>query len=174
MAHTIEPAASGRAKCRGCGRAIAKGELRFGQRFPNPFSDEGEMTLWLHLMCGAYKRPEALLEALEESAEAIEDKDRLVLEARKGLEHECLPRAGKAERSPTGRARCRSCGEVIAKDGWRVQLVFFEEDRFVPSGFIHAACAHEYFGTRDLLERLRHFDPDLKTEELAELEAALG
>ena len=44
MDHVIEPASSGRAKCRGCGRAIAKGELRLGERLPNPFTDEGEMT----------------------------------------------------------------------------------------------------------------------------------
>ena len=62
--HVIEPATSGRAKCRGCSQPIAKGELRFGERMPNPYGD-GEMTLWFHLPCGAYKRPEPLLEALE-------------------------------------------------------------------------------------------------------------
>jgi hypothetical protein len=46
--HVIEPASSGRAKCRGCDRPIAKGELRFGERQPNAFG-EGEMTLWFHL-----------------------------------------------------------------------------------------------------------------------------
>ena len=30
MPHLIEPASSGRAKCRGCGKLIAKGELRLG------------------------------------------------------------------------------------------------------------------------------------------------
>ena len=39
MPHVIEPAASGRAKCRGCGEKIAKGKLRFGERLPNPFGD---------------------------------------------------------------------------------------------------------------------------------------
>lgn len=49
MAHTIEPAASGRARWRGCGERIAKGELRLGARLPNPFV-EGELTLWFHLV----------------------------------------------------------------------------------------------------------------------------
>ncbi len=67
MPHVIEPATSGRAKCRGCGERIAKDELRFGERLPNPFA-EGEMTLWFHPLCGAYKRPQPLLEALGETA----------------------------------------------------------------------------------------------------------
>ena len=58
----IEPASSGRAKCRSCDQPIAKGELRFGERQPNAFG-EGEMTLWFHLPCAAYSRPEPFLEA---------------------------------------------------------------------------------------------------------------
>ena len=67
---SIEEAPSGRAKCRGCGRAIAKGELRLGEHLPNPYSDKGPMSLWFHLPCGAYKRPEVMLHAL--SATAVE------------------------------------------------------------------------------------------------------
>ena len=48
MAHTIEPAASGRTKCRGCGEPIAKGELGFGERLPHPFADDGDMTCLLY------------------------------------------------------------------------------------------------------------------------------
>ena len=56
MPHVIETASSGRAKCRGCGEKIAAGELRFGERLPNPFA-EGETTHWFHLECAAFKRP---------------------------------------------------------------------------------------------------------------------
>ncbi len=56
MPHVFEPAPTGRAKCRGCGRPIEKGEARFGERIPNPFA-EGETTLWFHPLCAAYKRP---------------------------------------------------------------------------------------------------------------------
>lgn len=174
MPHTVEPAASGRAKCRGCGRAIAKGELRLGERLPNLFADEGEMTLWFHLDCGAYKRPEALLEALEACELDVGRREWLAAEARKGLEHRRLPRADGAERASTGRAKCRSCRETIAKEAWRIRLVFFEDGRFAPSGFVHAGCAGTYLGTADLLERLAHFGPELAPEDRAALARALA
>src|SRR3954468_22387339 len=64
MSHVFEPAARGRSKCRGCGRALQRGELRFGERLPNPFAEGAELTLWFHPMCAAYKRAEAILQAL--------------------------------------------------------------------------------------------------------------
>ena len=67
--HVIEHASSGRAKCRGCGRPIAKGELRFGERQPNAFG-EGEMTLWFHVTCAAYARPESFLEIAATAGDA--------------------------------------------------------------------------------------------------------
>jgi len=174
MPHAIEPAASGRAKCRGCGQPIAKGELRFGERLPNPFADEGDMTIWFHLPCGAYKRPEAFREALAETGEAVDGHDELGEVAARGLEHRRLPRVDGAERAPTGRARCRSCHEPIAGDTWRIRLVFFEEGMFSPSGFIHVGCAGEYLGTTDLLDRVRHFSPGLTADDRAALATALG
>lgn len=177
MTHVIESAASARAKCRGCDRKIEKGELRFGERQPNAFG-EGEMTLWFHLDCAAYKRPEPLLETLDacptaEAAPVIEEADMLHAAAELGIAHRRLPRVDGAERAPTGRARCRSCRELIAKDEWRIALVFFEEYRFQPSGFVHAGCAQAYFGTTNLLGRVRHFTPALTPDELDSLQAAL-
>ncbi|HEY8521125.1 MAG TPA: hypothetical protein VIN61_13665 [Gammaproteobacteria bacterium] len=171
MPHVIEPATSSRAKCRGCGRKIEKGELRFGDREPSMFGD-GEMTLWFHPLCAAYKRPEPLLETIER--ERVPDADRLIAAARLGLEHRRLPRLHGAERAPTGRARCRHCRNLIEKDTWRIPLVFFEEARFEPSGFIHAGCARGYFGTADVLDRVRQFSPDLTDADLADLARALG
>ena len=173
MPHTIEPAASGRAKCRGCGRAIARGELRFGERLPNPFAEEGEMTLWFHLACGAYKRPAALLEALAATGE-VPERAWLEAQARAGLEHRRLPRADGAERAPSGRAACRSCHAKIDSGAWRIRLVFFEDGRFAPSGFIHAGCAVQYLGTADLLPRLEHFGGELADAERASLAEALA
>lgn len=179
MSHVIEFAASGRAKCRGCDLRIAKDELRFGERQPNAFGD-GEMTLWFHLRCAAYKRPEPFLETLaaepadDAEAEArarIDAPDELRAAAEHGITHRRLPRVAGADRAPTGRAHCRSCRELIAKDAWRVGLVFFEEYRFQPSGFIHAECALEYFGTTDVLSRVRHFRPELEPADLDELKA---
>ena len=172
MAHTIEPAASARAKCRGCGARIAAGALRFGERLPNPFG-EGDATYWFHLDCAAYKRPEPLLETLETLPAPLADADRLAAEARRGIAHRRLPRIDGAERAPSGRARCRSCHETIAKDAWRIALVFYEEGRFAPSGFIHAPCAAAYLETADVLARVRHFAPGLSDADARELEAEL-
>jgi hypothetical protein len=156
MPHTFETAPTGRAKCRGCNALIAKGELRFGERVPNPYGD-GEATLWFHPICGMYKRPEAFLDALGTNDVTLPDRDRLEREAREGIAHRRLPRIDGAERAPSGRAHCRSCREVITKGEWRFSLVYFEEGRFQPSGYVHAKCSKEYFGTVDILERVRHF-----------------
>lgn len=171
MPHTIEAATSARAKCRGCERKIDKGELRFGERQANIFGD-GEMTLWFHLRCGAFKRPESFLEALAEHD--VEDAAALEAAARFGIEHRRLPRVDSASRAPTGRARCRHCRELIDKDTWRIGLVYFEEFRFAPSGYIHAACASAYLGTTELLDRISHFCPKLSQDDLSSLTLALA
>jgi hypothetical protein len=177
MPHIIEIAASGRAKCRGCEQPIAKGELRFGERQPNAFG-EGEMTLWFHPRCAAYKRPEPFLEALAGVGEGIArkgiaDADELQAVAEFGIAHRRVPRINGADRAPTGRARCRHCKELIGKGTWRIALVFFEEYRFQPSGYIHAACAQPYLETIDILDRVRRFNPELGAVELRELARAL-
>lgn len=178
MAHVIERAASGRAKCRGCGEKIARDDLRFGEREPNAFG-EGDMTLWFHPACAAYKRPEPFLACLGDAGpEDISAAEMSIAHALKpaaefGLEHRRVPRIDKVDRAPTARARCRCCRELIAKDSWRIGLVFFEEYRFEPSGFIHAGCAREYFGTTDIVDRVRHFSPGLDSGELEEFQSAL-
>jgi hypothetical protein len=172
MPHLIEPASSGRAKCRGCGERIAAGELRFGERLPNPFAD-GEMTHWFHLECAAFKRPEPLLETLDARTEPLDHSERLESEARRGVAHRRLPRINGAERSPSGRAQCRSCREPIPKGAWRIPLVFYEEGRFAPSGFIHVPCSQAYFETTDVIPRLRRFSPDLRDEDLQEIRVEL-
>jgi hypothetical protein len=168
VAHVVEPASSSRAKCRSCDRPIAKGELRFGERQPNAFG-EGEMTLWFHLPCAAYSRPEAFLTVAGTGPDAP-----LAAAARFGIEHRRVPRLHGVERAPTGRAHCRSCKQLIDKDSWRIAIVFFEEYRFSPGGYIHVHCAREYFGTGELAERIRHFSPNLEETELAEVAAAMA
>jgi hypothetical protein len=172
MPHLIEPASSGRAKCRGCSERIAAGELRFGERLPNPFA-EGEMTQWFHLECAAYKRPEPFLETLEARSEPLDGGERLAAEARLGIAHRRLPRIDGLERSPSGRAECRACRAVIEKGAWRIRLVFYEEGRFAPSGFVHVRCARPYFETTDIVARLRHFSRDVDEEAFAAVQAEL-
>lgn len=173
MAHVIESASSGRAKCRSCDQPIAKGDLRFGERQPNAFGD-GEMTLWFHLTCGAYSRPEPFLEAGQSDAAPEPQFAALAAAARFGIEHRRVPRLHGAERATSGRASCRSCRELIGKGEWRLPLVFFEEYRFNPGGYIHAQCARAYFETVELVDRIRHFSPTLGEPELAEIESALA
>jgi hypothetical protein len=170
--HVIEPASSGRAKCRGCGEKIPKDTLRFGEKLENPFAD-GEMTHWFHLDCAAFKRPQPLLQALEGREERLENQQELESEARKGLEHRRLPRVNGAEHATSGRATCRSCREAIARGTWRIPLVYWEEGRFEPSGFVHARCVGSYFETNDILARVRRFSPDLAESDLRDLEAEI-
>jgi hypothetical protein len=172
MGHVIEAAPTGRAKCRGCGGKIDSGALRFGERLPNPFA-EGETTHWYHLDCGAFKRPEPFLEALDARTEPTDDAERLRAEAQRGVAQRRLPRINGAERASSGRAQCRSCRNAIEKGSWRISLVFWEEGRFAPSGFVHPACSQAYFETADVLSRVRRFSPKLTEEELGELEREL-
>jgi len=177
MPHVIEAAKTGRAKCRGCGQAIAAGSLRLGERVPNPFSDDGgETTLWYHVACAAFLRPEAFLETIaapEAAAFAIDGRETLVHEAGLGAAHRRLPRATSAERASSGRATCRHCKTLIEKGAWRLALTYYDEGRFAPSGFIHIGCAREYLETTEIFGRLKHFSPALTDDELAEIRAQL-
>jgi len=172
MAHVIEPAASGRAKCRGCTERIAAGELRFGEHLPNPFA-EGDMTHWFHAECAAYKRPESFLETLETTTVTLADSERLESDAKSGVAHPRLPRINGAERASSGRAACRSCEAAVEKGAWRIALVYYEEGRFLPSGFIHVRCAPAYFETADIIGRVKRFAPQLSEEDLREIETEL-
>jgi len=172
MPHVIEPAASARAKCRGCGERIAAGELRFGESLPNPFA-EGETHHWYHLECGAMKRPEPFLEGLGAHAEPVAGSERLAALARSGVEHPRAARTSGAERDPSGRAQCRHCRQKIEKGAWRIPLVFWEDGRFSPAGFVHVPCVGAYFGTTDVVPRLRRFSPGLTDAELQEIQTEL-
>jgi hypothetical protein len=174
VAHVFEPATTGRSKCRGCGQAIQREELRFGERVPNAFG-EGDTTLWFHPLCAAYKRPEPLLETLRETTEALPDRDALERAANQSMAHPKLQRIDGAERSPTGQAKCRSCYEPIGKGSWRVRVVYYEEGRFAPGGFIHLACRNNYLETDEpILDRVLHFSPTLSDTDRQELTAAFN
>jgi hypothetical protein len=172
MPHVFEPAASGRAKCRGCAQRIEQAAMRFGERVPNAYA-EGETTLWYHPLCAAYKRPEALLEALPEAPPDLTDRDLLERAAQATAAHERLPRIDGAERSPTGQAKCRACREPIAKGSWRIRLAFYEEGRWAPGGFLHLGCGQTYFESENLVAPLLHFSPELNEQDREELTNAM-
>src|SRR5262245_11393087 len=168
MRHVFEPAPSARAKCRGCGQPIGKGEVRFGERLPSPFGD-GEATLWFHPSCAAWKRPASLLEALAAAAVVVPELDETERTAQFANAHHRVPRIDGAERAPSGRASCRHCKAVIEKGAFRIRLVYFEDGRFSPGGFVHLGCRREYFETGDVLAALLHFSPALAEPDRAEL-----
>ncbi len=174
MTHVVEPAASGRSKCRGCGQAIEKGAYRFGEVIPNPFAD-GETAVWFHLDCALLRRPESIAETdIPEAATAEmryqqEFSQLLAL----GQTHQRLQRACGLEKSPSGRAKCRHCREAIAKDQWRIQISFFEEGTYNGGGNIHLSCARDYFETKEYDIYLKHFAPDLSSDDWSEVEAVM-
>jgi hypothetical protein len=163
--HVLEPATSGRAKCRGCAQPIVQGALRFGERIPNAFA-EGETTLWFHPPCAAWKRPEPLLELLASTPE-LPEHETLAAAARATLAHRRLARIDGAERAPSSQAKCRHCKQPIEKGGWRIRLVYYEEGRFSPGGTIHLACRDAYLEGHDVRERVLHFSASEEREELA-------
>ena len=101
---------------------------------PNLFG-EGEMTHWHHPGCAAFRRPEPLAEALAELEYVADDGPELDARAQHAGSHRRLQRLGVAERAASGRARCRSCRELIEKGAWRLPLIFFEEGTYNASGF---------------------------------------
>jgi hypothetical protein len=175
MADVIEVASSGRAKCRGCTKPIAKGDLRFGERVPNPFAEgEAELTYWFHVQCAAYRRCERFVTLAPEQLEAIPDAAALKERAEFGVAHHRLPRIDGLERAKSGRAKCKQCKETIDAQVPRIVLAFWEEGRFGPMGFVHLTCAPAYFETRAIEPWLRHAAPAAMAELAGEISAALA
>lgn len=132
------------------------------------------MTLWFHPLCAAYKLPDAVLEALQENAAPTPDPEGLRRAALECKEHPRLARVGGAERSKSGQAACRHCQDPIEKGSWRIRIVYYEEGRFAPGGYIHAACSRPYLETDDVLEPVLQLTPALSETERQELSVALG
>jgi len=169
VSDVIETAKSGRASCRGCGRSIARGELRFGEALPNAYA-EGESLFWFHLVCAACMRPGKFGPALEVFSQPIPESEWLRQTVSVGIAHERLLRLVRAERAPSGSAHCRACHELVGKGSWRFALQMFEEGRMQPIGTIHAECAEAYFGTNDILDRIKRLTEGLQPAELSEIE----
>ena len=67
-----------------------------------------------------------------------------------------------------------ACKEMIEKGSWRIPLVYYEEGRFEPSGYVHLRCAPAYFETADVIDSIRQFAPDLSEDDLADIRAQLA
>jgi Poly(ADP-ribose) polymerase and DNA-Ligase Zn-finger region len=166
MPHIIEPASSGRAKCRACKESIGKGALRLGEEVPNAFGD-GQATHWYHLVCGARRRPEAFLDAwASRQAEGIASNDvgapteaealSLIAVAEKAKVYPRLSRFVKVHAAPSGRARCQGCHQLVEKGALRFVLERIEDGMVSGGGFVHIGCAREYAGSvAGIEERVR-------------------
>lgn len=171
--YATEIASSSRAKCRGCERPIKKGELRLGETMMNPRVDR-ETTFWYHPICAAYKRPPAIVEFFDEGGE-LPDGNRLREIAAVGEAHPRIARIHVAHVSPSGRATCRACREIIAKDDWRISVVFFEDGYLNPAGYVHAGCVADYAETTEsAMDRIRLFSPELTEEQVEELKRVVA
>ena len=127
------------------------------------------MTLWFHPLCAAYKRPQPLLELLEQTTESVADQENLRRTALGSITHPRIPRIDGAEKSRSGQAKCRHCHEPILRESWRIRIVFYDEGRFAPGGYVHLGCRTAYFETDEVLEPVLHFSPTLSETERAEL-----
>lgn len=173
----IEPAKSGRAACRTCRKKIDKGALRFGEAMESQFDPDGGVSLaWHHMLCAAERMPEKLKPALD--AYAGDVPDRAAIEAAiaspkkgKGASKTTFPRAEKA---PSGRARCIECEVTIAKGEWRVAVEReIDTGTFVTTGagYLHPKCVGAHVG--DIWDVV--FERSgLTDQEAAEVRAAIG
>jgi len=188
--YVIEGARSSRSRCKTCRRKIDKGVLRIGMLIEGPY---GTGYLWHHLRCAARRRFEQVQEAYEAEAwnEAKEPPKNVPTldELRKHVE-ELAQRRDKrleiphAEIDPSGRARCKHCGEAMKKGALRV--VLGREVEFggqVRTGPIHVHpecvaaelqaenCTTELNG---FSEALRTNSADLSAEQIDEVLTAIG
>ncbi len=139
---------------------------------PNPFSEdeEAETTHWFHLPCAADKRPDKFALGLAAFTGELPDSDRLARIAQLGIDNPKLVRVLRAERSPSGRARCRQCRELIEKAELRVAIETEADAMSMSSAyFVHARCAPDYVGPAGLREKLERVSTKLEPAEMQEL-----
>jgi hypothetical protein len=144
MANVIEEAKSGRASCRTCRKAIAKGELRLGVETQTQFSDTPSLQ-WHHLPCAAAKLPAELKAALAEYTGDVPDRAGLDA-AMEAAIHKGNAKPGGfpyVDRAPTGRARCMQCEQPIEKGALRVAVereLELGANVTRGAGYLHPGC----------------------------------
>lgn len=168
--YILEGARSSRSRCRTCRRPIAKDKLRLGILLQGPY---GDGYLWHHLECAARKDISVVEEAyrLEAWNEAkipptkVPDLDNLRAKAEKAqAQKKAKKTLPYAELAPSGRSKCKTCGESIEIGSPRVALgrlvQFGQQTRTTPVN-VHPACVEH-----EMLNPDAAFEPE-------ELEAAL-
>lgn len=181
MPDIIEESKSSRATCRSCKKKIDKGVLRFGEETVNTFSSDGGTSyFWHHLECAAGKVPAKVKAAMASFTGTIPDKEKIdaILAAPPKAGSKGGPKAAfpYAERASTGRSKCMQCDEAIEKGTMRVAVEReVDTGSFTTTGpgYLHPACAAEYTGEDDLLEKIKANMPGIAAEDLSALEAEL-
>lgn len=188
--YVIEGARSSRSKCKTCRKKIDKDVLRLGVLIEGPY---GTGYLWHHLTCAAKRRldeveeayaSEAWKEAKEppEKVPTIEELRKLHDEAEE--KRESRPRIPYAELDPSGRAKCKHCGEPMEKGSLRVvlgrEIEFGNQFRTMPI-HVHPACVAGEIEKEDcntetsgFASNLRANSPALSEEQIASVLAAIG
>lgn len=156
--YIIEGARSGRSKCKSCRQLIELGGLRLGVLVEGPY---GVGHMWHHLACAARrffpkveeayqleawqfaKVPPEDVPPLAELAELKEEAEQ------KKKEKKTLP---YAELSPSGRAKCKHCDELILKSEPRVVIgravEFGQQTRTTPIN-VHPGCVADALQEED-------------------------
>lgn len=182
MANVIEEAKSGRASCRTCKKAIAKGELRLGVEVQTQFSDTPSMQ-WHHVLCAAGKLPAELKEALDAYAGEVPNRAELDQAMAEAVRKGAAKPGGfpYVDRAPTGRAKCMQCDEAIEKGSFRVAV---ERELEIGgnvtrgAGYLHPRCVAENLenvggSAEELIEALRQ-NSRIPPEELDAVIAEVG
>ncbi len=167
----IEGARSGRSKCKTCRRPIDKGVLRLGILVEGPF---GAGHMWHHLKCAARRQFPKVEEAygMEAWSFAKEVPDRVPpLEELKALREEAEKKKAErkelpyAELSPSGRARCKHCDELIEMGAGRVvlgrEVQFGQQVRTTPIN-VHPDCVADALRAEDCATEIDGFGAALR------------
>ena len=182
----IEEARSSRSRCRTCRRKIDKGKLRIGILLEGPY---GTGYLWHHLTCAAKRRIEDVenayaTRAFEEGLALPPLEELRSLKVRAEEAKEKKREAPYTERAPSGRSKCKHCGEPIEQGAFRVVLLrevrFGNQVRGGPIA-VHPRCVAAELRAEDCVTEVDGFEdavrantPDLTEEEAAELFAQIG
>jgi hypothetical protein len=180
--YVIEGARSSRSRCKSCRRKIEMGKLRIGVLIEGPY---GTGYLWHHLKCLARRRPEQVEEAygLEAWKEAKTPPKKLPsLDELRKLAEESAERKKQrrelpyAEIDPSGRAKCKHCGEPLEKGTVRIvlgrEVEFGNQVRTSPIQ-VHARCVASAIEQDDcstpaegFAQALREHSPELPSDRL--------
>ncbi len=187
--YMIEGARSSRSRCKTCRRKIDKGALRLGILIEGPY---GVGYMWHHLNCAAKRQFDRVAEAYQEQAwlNAKEPPSKLPsLEALEVMQQKAEERRKNkkdipyVEIDPSGRAKCKHCGEPMEKGSVRAVLgrgVYFGNQVRVAPITVHPRCVAAELEKDDcetevdgLIDSMRansgEFDPTLFSATVAEI-----